>query len=429
MSKSYLYVGTGTCHHHVGQSVPVGCPRMHRCLRIRLSAGLGRRPAFSWHLRWLSAPTPICESNRRLIHRKLGHRAPRLAFAHLGTKYKGIINVIAISGHHGSIPSAASTEHGSKTLIKDRKIKGETEVTIPFKAYSVYSPYVDTDLQNRWFDFGGATVIETSRSIMLTQDRPSQAGYLWSRYPLPQPSFEIEIEFKIDGSSSVVYGDGLAIWLSKTPSQPGPVFGSIDHWDGFGVFIDTFANSRHTYSFPRIMGMHNDGYKSYDVGKDGESQEAGACSMHVRKADIPTKLKIHYVRGQFLEVLVQHSTWDEWEHCFTVMNYTLPQDPFLGFSAHTGEVSDAHEIISVSTNGLVYHPPNSPRPNPDKKHQSWHDGTAGGIGSGGLGFWGGAIAYLGWLIKWGTVLGCLGLVGFIGKKYFAQYQKETMKRF
>lgn len=39
------------------------------------------------------------------------------------------------------------------------------------------------------------------------------------------------------------------------------------------------ANSRHSYSFPRIYGIMNDGKKSYDVGKDGQGQEIGSCSV------------------------------------------------------------------------------------------------------------------------------------------------------
>jgi hypothetical protein len=34
---------------------------------------------------------------------------------------------------------------------------------------------------------------------------------------------------------------------------------------------------------------------------------------------------------------------DEWTDCFTVRDISLPQSPYLGFSAMTGDVSDAHE--------------------------------------------------------------------------------------
>lgn len=41
----------------------------------------------------------------------------------------------------------------------------------------------------------------------------------------------------------------------------------------------TSANARHAYSFPRIYGIMNDGKLSYDIGRDGQGQEIGSCSV------------------------------------------------------------------------------------------------------------------------------------------------------
>ena len=38
------------------------------------------------------------------------------------------------------------------------------------------------------------------------------------------------------------------------------------------------------------------------------------------------------------QVAIQHEKWDEFTTCFTAMNVELPPNPFLGFSAHTGDV-------------------------------------------------------------------------------------------
>ncbi|EGG10662.1 uncharacterized protein MELLADRAFT_47114 [Melampsora larici-populina 98AG31] len=327
-------------------------------------------------------------------------------------------------------PEAQHLENGN---IKNRLIKGITEPTIPIRSHSIYAPYVDSDLQNRWFDFGGSTIIDTNKQIRLTQDRSSQAGFLWSRQPIAQTNFQIEIEFKIDGKSSTVFGDGMAIWLTQSSTHLGPVFGAADHWTGLGIFIDTFPNSRHSYSFPRIIGMTNNGYMSYDVRKDGDGQESGACSLSIRRSDVASKLRISYVQSKFLEVLVHHEKWDEWNHCFTIENYSLPDKPILGFTAHTGEVSDAHDIVSVSSTGIVYHPPEDLN-NPSKKKPAWsnHDEgnrSGGGIGSGRMGLGAQILTVFAWIIKWGTLLGLIGLVGFGAKKYFNKYQKESLKRF
>lgn len=42
--------------------------------------------------------------------------------------------------------------------------------------------------------------------------------------------------------------------------------------------------------------------------------------------------------------------------CSEIDHFKLPQDPFLGFTAATGDVSDNHEIVSVETHSIVHKP-------------------------------------------------------------------------
>lgn len=34
------------------------------------------------------------------------------------------------------------------------------------------------------------------------------------------------------------------VWLTKQRMLPGPVFGSVDRFDGLGIFFDTYDNER-----------------------------------------------------------------------------------------------------------------------------------------------------------------------------------------
>jgi mannose-binding lectin 2 len=99
----------------------------------------------------------------------------------------------------------------------------------------------------RW-DFGADTIIvsclsagsghcrklirhqNTNKHVRLVQDKPSQNGYLWSRMPLAVMNWQIEFEFKVDGSAHNIYGDGFALWISKDRAKTGPVFGSVGKW-------------------------------------------------------------------------------------------------------------------------------------------------------------------------------------------------------
>jgi hypothetical protein len=39
------------------------------------------------------------------------------------------------------------------------------------------------------------------------------------------------------------------------------------------------------------------------------------------------------------------STGEEWSNCFTLDGISLPPNPYIGLSAMTGDVSDAHEYV------------------------------------------------------------------------------------
>ncbi|EIN06594.1 concanavalin A-like lectin/glucanase [Punctularia strigosozonata HHB-11173 SS5] len=251
---------------------------------------------------------------------------------------------------------------GALARVDESKIANRTiERTVQLRTHSIYAPYIDQDLQNRWWDFGADAYINTNKHVRLTRARPSQMGWLWSRLPITAANFVIEVEFKISGDSTHLFGDGLAIWLTKDRAQPGPVFGSIDRFDGLGIFIDTYANSRHSYSFPRIMAIKGDGKTNYDLGNDGDSQSLGACSANVRRTNVATKAKITYVKDEYLDVKLQYKAWDDWSDCFTLKGLSLPMSPFLGFSAMTGDVFDSHDIIAVTTSSAILSAPDSPR--------------------------------------------------------------------
>ncbi|KAF9268450.1 hypothetical protein L218DRAFT_917200 [Marasmius fiardii PR-910] len=231
----------------------------------------------------------------------------------------------------------------------ETRIGGEQiDRTVQLRTHSIFAPYIDQDLQNRWWDFGADAYINTNKHIRLTRADSSQMGWLWSRLPLTAANYVIEVEFKVTGDNSI-YGDGMAMWLTKERTEPGPIFGNRNQFHGLGIFLDTYANARHTFSFPRVIGYVGDGEHEYNYNNDGDGQEIGACSANFRRTNVATKLKVTYVKEKFLDVKIQYKAWDDWSDCFRVENITLPTGPFLGFSAMTGDVFDAHDIIAVTT--------------------------------------------------------------------------------
>lgn len=87
------------------------------------------------------------------------------------------------------------------------------------------------------------------------------------------------------GSKGEEYGFSQP--LQEGPSRKANTPMPSDKFEGVGIFLDTYANTRHSYSFPRIMAMIGDGRTEYDLGADGEKNSAGACSVSMRIAPSP----------------------------------------------------------------------------------------------------------------------------------------------
>lgn len=234
------------------------------------------------------------------------------------------------------------------------------DAIVPQRTHSLFSPYVDSSLQNANWDYGGDAIIDTYRYVRLTQDRRGERGYLWSRLPVQVPNFEVTAEFSVHGKSPTAHGDGFAMWLTENRMEPGPVFGSRNKFRGLGIFFDTYANRPHRYVFPRIMIMQNDGTQTYNVDDDGGDQDLASCTMQLRNTPTETRLRLTYIKNLYLQLAIQNQEWNKWETCFILNNATVPDAPYLGFSASTGDVSDAHDILHIVTNGIVYNSPNSP---------------------------------------------------------------------
>ncbi|KAL4956919.1 legume-like lectin family-domain-containing protein [Aspergillus filifer] len=232
----------------------------------------------------------------------------------------------------------------------------ENVKSIPLRTHSLSAPYLDSDFQSRWFDFGGDTVIRADKYIRLTADRPSQQGWIFSRVPLTATNWEIEFEFSIQGEGNL-HGDGFAMWLTKQRASQGPVFGSTDNFEGLGIFFDTYKNNRPGTSFPYVMAMMGDGQTSYDQAHDGKANELAGCSARgLRTTSVPTKARLTYFQDKSLTLDLQYKSEGTWTNCFTLTapetNIAIPSVAYLGFSAETGELSDNHDIISVKAQNL-----------------------------------------------------------------------------
>ena len=64
-------------------------------------------------------------------------------------------------------------------LLFTSLVNAQEEVLLP--QFSLNAPYIDENLNNRFYNFGGDALVQVNEHVRLTQDKPSQRGWIWSR--------------------------------------------------------------------------------------------------------------------------------------------------------------------------------------------------------------------------------------------------------
>ena len=113
--------------------------------------------------------------------------------------------------------------------------------------FTIYHPF--TSATKDFDTFGSATL--HSDTIVLTPHSPSHTiGAIWSKVANPYKYWEAEFSFRASGAERG--GIGLAFWYSARRGLGGNVFGSIDAWDGLGVFFDANTGGKVSLCIGRV---------------------------------------------------------------------------------------------------------------------------------------------------------------------------------
>lgn len=114
-------------------------------------------------------------------------------------------------------------------------------------------------------------------------------------------------------------------------------------------------------------------------------------------------------------------------------HFKLPPEPFLGFTAATGDVSDNHELVSVETHSIVHKPLSQGgtgrgRALPGAWGKTGKAGATGGASGPGVirRFCSAVFGFVWFLLKVALVVGAVGG----GVFYFYRYKRvHSAKRF
>jgi lectin, mannose-binding 2 len=99
----------------------------------------------------------------------------------------------------------------------------------------------------------------------------------------------------------------------------------------------------------------------------------------LRGSSVPSKARLTYIKEESLSMELQYKTEGTWTKCFDVkatdaQPLKLPNQAYLGFSAHTGELSDNFDIVDVQTKNLYSPKAASQRGNQGKTASSYVKG-------------------------------------------------------
>jgi len=224
---------------------------------------------------------------------------------------------------------------------------GEAEVAEYMKReHSLIKPYQGAGFGIPNWDFSGSTMV-TGSHVRLTGDVQSQQGAIWNKVPVRMRNWEVQVQFKVTGTTKDLFGDGFALWYTRDRSQTGPVFGSRDYFSGLAIVADTYSNHNgpHNHQHPYLSAMVNNGTMHYDHDRDGTHTMIGGCEVKFRNSDHDTFIAIRY-ENDVLTVSHDLTNQRKWEQCLQVQGVTLPTGYYFGATATTGELSDAHDLIS-----------------------------------------------------------------------------------
>jgi len=217
------------------------------------------------------------------------------------------------------------------------------------REHSLIKPFTGTGFGIPNWDFSGSTMV-TSNYIRLTTNERSRQGAIWNKVPCRTRNWEVQLSFKVSGTTRDLFGDGFAFWYAKDRMQLGPVFGSRDSWMGLAVLADTYSNHNgpHNHQHPYLSALVNNGSIQYDHDTDGTHQVVGGCELKFRNKDYETLIAIRY-EGNKLTVSHDVDNKRTWKSCFSIDGVVLPTGYYFGVSAATGDLSDNHDVTGLKT--------------------------------------------------------------------------------
>lgn len=229
-----------------------------------------------------------------------------------------------------------------------------------------YMPSAAGDPVNAWYQVGTATV-SRSRSgrdvVRLTSASQANQGLLYNAIRMESNNFNGYIDVQMDSArESHESADGMGLFFTRERPTIGSAMGISHTYQGLGIIIDTFSNSR-TRRVPYVYAYVSDGKKEWNPDTDGSDTElTRGCQIEM---NTPVRLYVQYVDEELhIGVAMNPRNPHRWHTCFKASGVRLPftGGGYLAFAGETGHFFAVHEVhdavfVDESEHGGHYHHP------------------------------------------------------------------------
>lgn len=205
---------------------------------------------------------------------------------------------------------------------------------------------------------GGSTMVN-KHFIRLTPDRQSKRGYIWSTDTIGRDEFSAILTFRVSGQGKRWFGDGLALWITSSPTNhvDGENHGFTDRYTGVGVVFDTFENEEHPGGHKDVSIYVNDGRLSLDdmMERPKEGCDVSGLRYHEKNALFSPALNVSRAKVQLkdnlFQIMMDAENSGAWTECF-VTKLSLPRGwssgATIGLTGTTGALADNHDVLELS---------------------------------------------------------------------------------
>lgn len=215
-----------------------------------------------------------------------------------------------------------------------------------------YEPSAGGDPIHGWFQVGTTMVTRdrTGRDVVrLTSASQANQGLLYNAIQTESQNFNGYFDVQMTTvRDSHEPADGMGFFFVRDRPSLGSAMG-IDHtFQGLGIIIDTFSNSR-TRNVPYLYGYVSDGSREWNPDTDGaDTQLTKGCALEMNHQ---IRVYVRFLDGDLhVGVAMNPRTPHRWHTCFKVSNVRLPFNGggHLAFAAETGHFFALHEVHSAA---------------------------------------------------------------------------------